>query len=157
MLRGPSLAFRMWFHGCGAREACPAINFLQCMIDPLALPVFNRRLTPEHKFDLLFGRATLLLGLDWDKFVELGKEGGISFRWIARREAARMRRGIAMKGEVCLDDKVLVAEKGDTQMTVHDGTLGRMLFHGLSPRSAIGMMARSLEEVRSRPSEDGGV
>jgi hypothetical protein len=78
------------FESCGGRWQFPNENLLSCMMIPLALPIFNRAITRESMFDLLFGRASAHVAINVDSFAKLCSTAGLGVRWSTRREAARL-------------------------------------------------------------------
>ena len=49
------LAFEVWFSEMGGTAGCPRTSLINCMLDPLGLPIYTLPIPDELKFDLLFG------------------------------------------------------------------------------------------------------
>ncbi|MBF4291515.1 hypothetical protein EAY50_26065, partial [Vibrio anguillarum] len=74
------LAFEGWFSGMGATPDCPRTSLVNCMMDPLGLPIYNLPIPDELKFDLLFGRKHISLGIHMQKLIEICIDIGVPIR-----------------------------------------------------------------------------
>lgn len=146
--RGAGL-FRAWFEHCSGNSAFPMCDLLQCMAMPLALPLFSRDIPREQKFDLLYGRASVFLGLDVDAFIELSRARDLPVRWSTKKEAARINHGVARahRAWTC-DGRALVLEGESGLASIHDGLFLRIFFHGASPRTATEVVYRMFQQQR---------
>ncbi len=136
------VAFRVWFDECSDGKRFPVVNLMQCMEMPLALPVFNRALTEEQMFDLLFGRCKIYLGIQLNKLMGLITELDVSTRWSSRKEAGKVGLG---RNVVRVENRVIVCERSGNSQYVGDGFLTRIAFHGMEPKSIAKMIRRMLD------------
>jgi len=109
----------------------PRYRLVDCMISPLALPIFNLNISNEHKFDLLFGRKNVCLGLNIIRFLERLKEIGLTVRAATKKEVSQMeQKGAKLykwKGEA------IFVGNGKNEACLSHGLFVRILFHGLRP------------------------
>jgi len=140
---GPAapLIFRAWFDACDSRKGFPFVDFNECMIYPLALPLFIRNLGVARILDLLFGRAIVYLAFHLDRFVERANASGIEMRWSTRREAAAL--GSTSAG-MKIENRVAIAHRGEQTIALTPGLIFRTLFHGSTPHSIIRMIDKLL-------------
>ncbi len=155
MRRASNFAFDLWVKDSDWREGFPVTNLMNCMFIPLALPLFTRDLPSEQMFDLLFGRVIVNFGIHLDRFVELANRVGVQMRWSSKRHAATVGSG---QGSLRVGNRVMVAERGDAELTVFDGLITRILFEGIRPVSAIHMLGATLDEMlrSAHPDTDAG-
>jgi hypothetical protein len=146
-LVGPDL-FRAWLGGEPEHKGYPSTNLIQSMSDPLALPIFSRHLPAEHKFDILFGRAVVHVGLHVDAFIELCNESGLPARWSTRKEAGRFLQ--KRFGPWLLDHRAVLTGDGPAQGPIADGSFCRMFFHGTRPITIVEMLGRLGELADAR-------
>ena len=133
-------AHNIWMQGCGAHDSCPRADLMHSLSIPLALPVFNRRLSVDHKFDVLMGRSVVRMGIHVDNFVLLANAKGVPVRWSTRKEAASINRSLR---PISRDGKNLVTDTPDGVMTITDGNFLKIFFHGMTPSSVITMLGTS--------------
>lgn len=135
MLHASNLAFNAWFDGCGGDETSPRARMLDSMQAPLALPIFSRQLPEEAKFDLLFGRKQICMGINVDALIKRCEDVGLRVRVGSNKETTEIEQaGVTPyrhKG------KSIFIAKNDKEMALLDGIFMRALFHGQKPVSTI--------------------
>jgi len=134
--------FSQWFQGCGGHEEDPLLNLQACMTNPLALPIFTRVIPPASKFDVLFGRVTVLMALHIDAFISVSKESSIELKWATRKQAGRYNK---IAGNLKRKNKPLVGGSGSKEMALSDGIVVRIMFHGHTPKTIINSFSEILE------------
>ena len=129
------MVFNVWFDEFGGTEKCPRATLLDGLQYPLALPVFLRNIPPEFKFDILFGRKQLCMGVNVEMFLEQCKKHGLRVRDASNKEATRLdqsgNRPYRHKG------KVVFIGNSQTEMALMDGIFLRTMFHGQRPVQVI--------------------
>lgn len=129
----------------GALES-PRYRLNDCMIAPLALPVFNLNISDEHKFDLLFGRKNVCLGLNITNFLEGLKKVGVTVREGTNKEASQMEQEGAQlykwKG------KAIFVGDGEIEVCLSHGLFVRILFHGQRPIETVQAIVNNLHIER---------
>lgn len=129
------LAFNTWFDGFEGGVESPRFRLNDSMIIPLALPVFNLNISEKHKFDLLFGRKNVCLGLNITAFLAKLESGGIKVREATNKEASQMeQRGIH---PYRWNGKAIYLGEGKDEMLLMDGIFMRIFFHGQRPIETI--------------------
>lgn len=128
---GGHVIFNLWFDEFDGGIGSPRFRLNDCMTSPLALPIFNLSISDEHKFDLLFGRKNVCLGLNISAFLEKLEASGIKVREATNKETSRMEQNGAhpyrWKGKgICLRD-------GEADSFLMDGIFMRVFFHGQRP------------------------
>lgn len=153
MRKESNVAFERWLRDEDWHTDYPVVNLMNCMLIPLAKPIFIRGLPSEQKFDLLFGRVLVNFGIHLGHFVELANHLGVTVRWSSRQHAATIGGG---RGALRVNNRVMVAERGDAELTIFDGLVTRILFEGQRPVSSIRMLSASLDEMLRAHAEDSG-
>lgn len=124
-------AFNLWFDEMGGTPECPRFRLIECMKHPLAPPIFTWAVSDKHKFDILFGRKNVCLGLNVSAFIEKLKKEGLSVREATNREASMLdQRGMPPYRHL---GKVILVSDGDREVALNDGVFLRVLFHRQNP------------------------
>ncbi|MGI4845218.1 MAG: hypothetical protein ACRYF7_18065 [Janthinobacterium lividum] len=109
----------------------PRYRLNDCMIAPLALPLFNLDIPEEHKFDLLFGRKNVCLGLNITNFLERLKQAGMTVREATNKETSQMEQ---KGGELYKwKGRAIFIGNGKDEVCISPGLFIRILFHGQKP------------------------
>lgn len=146
MRRVSETVFSRWLHDEeGWVAGYPLSDFMQSMSTSLAMPIFTRNVSPDHIFDLLFGRVHVKMGLHLDNFLTLARRMGVSMRWSSRKHAAEMARDSA---SLVLNNRMIVADRGDVELTIFDGVVTRIFFEGIRPSSFIRMIDVTLDSMQ---------
>jgi hypothetical protein len=140
-IRG-NLAFNKWFDEAGGTVDCPRARLIDCMRDPLALPVFSLNIPEDYKFDILFGRKHVCMGICIDLFLDACKKEGYSVRFSTKKEYLRLKkendRPFEYKGSYIFIGNT--AKEG----LLYDGVFLRIMFHGQTPMSTIRAIMESI-------------
>ncbi|MDD9180730.1 MULTISPECIES: hypothetical protein [Aliivibrio] len=138
------IIFNTWFDGMGGSPDCPRALLIDCMKLPLALPIFSRDIPDEYKFDILFGRKQVCMGICIESLLNECKKSGLSTRFATNKERGRLdktgNRPYKYKGNV------VFISNGRTELPLMDGVFLRIMFHGQSPVSIIKTLLDSTEE-----------
>lgn len=135
MLPASHLAFNTWFDGCGGDASSPRARLLDGMQAPLALPVFSRAIPDESKFDLLFGRKNICMGINVDSLMEKCRTSGLTIRFGSNRETSKTEQ--AGVKPFRHNGKSLFVGDGNKEMMLMGGIFMRVLFHCQKPISTI--------------------
>lgn len=123
----------------------PRCRLNDCMIAPLALPVFNLNISDEHKFDLLFGRKNVCLGLNIPRFLDGLKKVGVTVREATNKEASQMEQEGAhlykWKG------KAIFIGNGKNEVCLSHGIFERIFFHGQKPIKTVQAIVNNLDKA----------
>jgi hypothetical protein len=154
VMRGGALfAFKPWLEHKGG-EGSPCVDLMQSMHDPLALSIFDRDIDPEHGFDLVAGRAKVLMGLHVGAFMERARKLGFSARWGTRKESGRFRNQPKERQPIYVNDRVLMIEREGESTPLFGGILERIFFHGTRPDSALEALGAMMTNLRQVVAED---
>lgn len=136
------LLFNMLFDEFEGGVGSPRLRLNDCMISPLALTVFNLNISEEHKFDILFGRKNVCLGLNVVSFFEELKEAGLTVRPATNKEASQ----IEQKGEKLYryQGKAIFVGTGEHEVCLSDGIFMRIFFHGQRPIDTVKAILNNL-------------
>lgn len=153
MMRASPVAFLPWLDEFSEGERCPAARLIDCVLDPLALPLFAIPTHPERMMDLLFGRLHVCMGISLPLLVEECRKQGI----VTRPPNKQERRTIANSGAATIKYKghPMVLEREDKRMILGDGVFLRSMFHFQRPLSVINALLDNsdLPEVGGQTSE----
>lgn len=127
--------FNLWFDEFGGTANCPRVRLLDAMSHPLALPIFNRDISDEQKFDILFGRKNVCIGLNVGAFLKKLEEVGFKVRTASNKEASKLdQQGFPPFRQ---NGKAIYIGNEQQEMALMDGVFLRILFHSQSPIGAI--------------------
>lgn len=105
------------------------------MTTPLALTIFNRYMSDEFKFDILFGRKHVCVGICVEVLMEQCIKEGLTARFASNKEKGKLdNSGVSAykyKG------KVILVGNDQQEFPLMDGILFRALYHSQSPISLI--------------------
>ncbi|MGL4356942.1 MAG: hypothetical protein ACRCTP_24460 [Aeromonas popoffii] len=140
---GGHIIFNHWFDQEGGTPECPRSRLIDCMRTPLALPIFSRDIPDEYKFDVLFGRKHVCMGICIEKLLEECKSIGYSVRFATNKEQGLWdktgKRPYKYKGK-----SVFIGD-GVKEALLMDGIFLRIMFHGQTPMSVIKTMIENIE------------
>ncbi|HIF9320504.1 TPA: hypothetical protein ACX6RJ_000121 [Photobacterium damselae] len=125
------LAFEVWFSGMGATPDCPRTSLVNCMMDPLGLPIYNLPIPDDLKFDLLFGRKQILLGIHMQKLIDICTSIGVPIRLADKKETARLRQNHKYLWKY--NGQAIVLGEGSKQGCLGEGFALRVFYHGEKP------------------------
>lgn len=136
------IVFEGWFSGMGATEDCPRTSLVNSMLDPLALPIYSLPLPDELKFDLLFGRKHVAMGISVQRLIAECKKFGVVIDSASQKTTTQL----AQKNNFFwkYNGRALILSTKNKQITLGEGFALRVFFHGESPVDA--MMAMALCE-----------
>jgi hypothetical protein len=133
------LAFETWFSALGATQSCPRTSLVDCMLDPLALPIYSIPIPDELKFDLLFGRKHIALGLNVPELIGLCQRQGIQVELASQKATTQaLQQGTLLWK---LDGRGIVLSNGENQGFLGEGFILRVFFHGEKPIDALSAIA----------------
>lgn len=140
---GGHIIFNHWFDNAGGTPECPRKRLIDCMYNPLALPIFSRDIPDEYKFDVLFGRKHVCMGICIEKLLEECNNIGYSVRFATNKEQGLLdksgKRPYKHKGK-----SVFIGD-GVKEVVLMDGIFLRIMFHGQTPMSVIKTMIENIE------------
>ncbi|WP_368160832.1 hypothetical protein [Aeromonas sp. R5-3] len=140
---GGHIIFNHWFDSSGGTPECPRRRLIDCMYSPLALPIFSRDIPDEYKFDVLFGRKQVCMGICVGALLDECKKLGFSIRFATNKEQGLLdktgRRQYKQNG------KSIFIGDGKKEMVLMDGIFLRIMFHGQTPMSVIKTMIDNIE------------
>ncbi|WP_429096971.1 hypothetical protein [Aeromonas media] len=144
MRTGGHILFNSWFDEMGGTPECPRALLIDCMRNPLALPIFSRNIPDEYKFDVLFGRKQVCIGICIELLLDECKKVGLSVRFATNKERGQLdktgNRPYRHKGNA------IFIGNGSVEFVLLDGIFLRAMFHGQSPISVIQAILKSSEE-----------
>lgn len=133
------IAFETWFSALGATQSCPRTSLVDCMLDPLALPVYSIPIPDELKFDLLFGRKHIALGLNVPELIKLCQQQGIQVEFASQKATTQaLQQGTLLWK---LDGRGIILSNGRSQGFLGEGFILRVFFHGEKPIDALSAIA----------------
>ncbi|MEH6443032.1 MAG: hypothetical protein V7784_03960 [Oceanospirillaceae bacterium] len=142
---GGHVIFNTWFDGMGGTPECPRSRLIDCMNNPLALPIFSRNIPDDDKFDVLFGRKQVCMGICIELLLAECIKVGLSVRLATNKERGRLdktgNRPYRHKGNA------IFIGNGETEMILMDGMFLRVMFHGESPISVIKTILNGVESI----------
>lgn len=140
---GGHIIFNKWFDKMGGTPECPRNILFDCMHNPLALPIFSRNISDEYKFDVLFGRKQVCMGICIESLLNECKKVGYSVRLATNKEQGHLdktgNRPYKHKG------KSIFIGNDKNEFVLMDGIFLRIMFHGQSPISVIRTIIENTE------------
>lgn len=139
MLHPSPVAFLAWLNEFSGGEFIPAARLIDCVHQPLTLPIFSIPTSPERMMDLMFGRLHACMGISIPGLVEVCEKNGITVRHPKNKRERKWVHG--MRGEaIKYKGQALVLERDGKVMIPASGIFVRSLFHFQRPMSYINAM-----------------
>ncbi|KAA6168699.1 hypothetical protein [Pseudomonas veronii] len=128
-------AFNLWFDNFGGTSNCPRATLIDTLRHPLALPIFNWHISEKHKFDILFGRKNVCVGLNVPMLLEKLQKVGLQIREATNKEFSQAeQQGFPLARH---NGKGYFVGNGEREMQIMDGIFLRVLFHCQRPVNTI--------------------
>lgn len=124
-------------------ETYPIYDLRCTLTIPLSSPIFLRWLPENAILNIIFGKMTVLLYLDYDKWFSRCKNFDMVGRWSTDEELGKYK---ADKGAFRVLGRIPIFEKKGQTLIMGDGTLTRII-DGTRPDSIIEMTSKSLEHI----------
>jgi hypothetical protein len=140
---GGHIIFNHWFDNAGGTPECPRSRLIDCMLIPLALPIFSRDIPDDYKFDVLFGRKNVCMGICVEALLEECKRTGYSVRFATNKEQGLLNK--TGKKPYKHKGKSVFIGDGVKEVFLMDGIFLRIMFHGQTPMSVIKTMIENIE------------
>lgn len=129
------VAFNMWFDEFGGTKNCPRFRLFDSMTHPLALPIFNLKISTPHKLDILFGRKNVCIGLNIGALLGKLTKSGFKVREGTNKEASQLdQQGFP---PYRYNGKAIYIGNGQREMALMDGVFLRVMFHNQRPIETI--------------------
>jgi hypothetical protein len=127
--------FNMWFDEFEGAGNSPRVRLLDSLTHPLALPLFNWNISEKHKFDILFGRKNVCIGLNVSVLLEKLQKEGFKVRDATNKEASKLdQQGFP---PYRYNGKAIYIGNEQQEMALMDGIFLRVLFHNQRPVGTI--------------------
>jgi len=143
MIKVGHMVFNSWFDNCGGTHSCPRSRLVDCMLDPLAVPIFNLNIPSESKFDILFGRKQVCMAINVESLLEQCMKEGLQVRYATNKEASRLDNKDAHPYRY--NGKAIFIGNGKTEIVIADGIFLRIMFHGQRPIHLIKSILDNIE------------
>ncbi|MGB2842583.1 MAG: hypothetical protein WBC40_08950 [Halobacteriota archaeon] len=131
----------------------PVVDIRQGFYTPLAIPLFLRNIPPEYILDIIMGRIQILLYFDFDIWFKMAENIGIGGKWSTRKQASKQKRII--KDIFCVKNRIPMLEVNGREMYAGDGILVRVLFDGITPKSALSFFRNKEEDGNVQENDSG--
>lgn len=129
-------AFDVWAKSLNI--TMPVVDFRQSFFDPLGFPLFLQPLSDQLILDIVTGRKVIKFTIDINRWLETFKEDGVSYRWMSKKETARINSQIKGKSKIFSLDGcgVEFEDKNGYKINLGEGAFSRM-FTSLNNPSSI--------------------
>lgn len=139
-------AFSAWIKGL--KIEFPEIDIIYSCNSPLAYPLFLHPFSIQDKVKLISGEKCVKLSLDINRWLDLIKENGINYRWLTKKETARMNSKPQPFKAFEINGQAIELEYEGVKNTLYDGIFGRMVYQFLTPMSAIEFLKHMMEQSK---------
>lgn len=131
--------FLAWLDKFTGGESSPVVRLIDCVREPLALPIFAIPTSPERIMDVLFGRLHVCMGISIPCFVKACEKHGITVR--APKNKSERNTINSMRSEAIKHNgHPIVLERNGKVIIPASGIFVRSLFHYQRPMSFINTM-----------------
>jgi len=131
MKRVGHVVFNGWFDSCGGTPKCPRSLLIDGMRHPLAMPIFSLNIPSESKFDILFGRKQVCIGINVESLLDQCRKVGLQVRFATNKEATRLDQ--TGNHPYRHKNKAVYIGNGGAEMALMDGIFLRAMFHMQRP------------------------
>ena len=142
----PTVAFDAWAKGLNIEM--PIIDFRQSFFDPLAFPVFLQLFSDNHILDIILGRKIVKLTIDINMWLERFGGSGCSYRWMSKKETARVNSEFKGKMKIFTlnDCGVELSNANGIKQYLGEGIFSRMFTCLNTPSSLLYYLKTSMEK-----------
>ena len=105
------------------------------MKTPLALTIFNRHMPEDLKFDILFGRKHVCVGICIEDFMLECLKRGLTIRYASNKEKGRLDNSGVYPYKY--KNNVIMIGNDKNEMPLTEGIVFRTLYHSQNPISLI--------------------
>lgn len=134
-----STMFWLWLREFAGGEQTPVARMIDCVSEPLALPLPCLLIKPERIMDLLFGRLHVCMGISIPELVAECERNGISVRHPKNKKERRITNGWG-QSSIRYQGKPIVLERDGKVLFPATGIFVRSLFHFQRPIACINAM-----------------
>lgn len=124
----------------------PVFDFIQNLRIPITEPIFTKPLKDEHKFDIVFGNARIIMALDFDKVIEVFNDLGVNAKWLSKKETHKYKES-KTSGLLIIDNQAIGLEYKGFHSILGDAFVSRIISDNMTPFSAILAYIKILEEM----------
>ena len=124
--RFPSKVFEFWKEACGI--GMPEYDLRSSVYDPYTMPLFILPISSIDILDIIMGRTVIKMTLDIDKWLKTLENDGYSYRWMSKKETARLAIPHGKKLLFQLEGKgvEIISESGSERTYLGGGIFARM-------------------------------
>lgn len=144
-----SEAFDVWVKGLNIRM--PIFDLRYSIFAPLDFPIFLLPFSDNDIIDIIMGRKTIKMTIDIDKWLESFKQDGYSYRWMPKKETARINSTYKGKKQLFTIDGCgveLIDSEGDKQQLGY-GIFSRMFTSLNTPSSLRRYLVESYRKIKN--------
>ncbi|KAF5043986.1 hypothetical protein DSECCO2_496480 [anaerobic digester metagenome] len=124
----------------------PVFDFIQNLRIPITEPIFTKPLIDEHKFDIVFGNARIIMALDFDKVIEVFNDLGVIARWLSKKETHKYKES-KTSGLLIIDNQAIGLKYKWFDSILGDAFVTKIISDNMTPFSAILEYIKILEEM----------
>lgn len=122
-------------------------------------PIFLKPFDDDTIMDLVMGRLQILIGIDYDAFINFCNLLGMNARWSTTKEFQKIVEQIRMKSKELFSFKnkgILIEEKGQKEnfAFMGQGIFGRIIFDHIYPSSIILNRLGIFDNLRDKLRDD---
>ncbi len=129
-------AFYYWVRNLGVRY--PIVDFFSILSEPLALPPFLYPFLKNNIFDIIFRKKKIVFCLDLDKWIELGKNLGLTIYWLNRKKSAKeIQKSDSNVGPFAYEHRCIAFENSGECAFLGGGMLARIHYGFVKPTSIL--------------------
>jgi hypothetical protein len=110
----------------------PVFEYMSQLDIPLKEPMFYKPFGKEVLFDLMFGRITMFVAVDFNKLLELFNDLGVEANWVKVKGDRK-----SNSGAFLWNNQIIKVKTTQGYITLGDTFLVRLLFDNLYPSSVV--------------------
>ncbi len=121
-------------------------GFVSIILDPIAV----RPIPDKYLMDLLWGRKTLNIFFNPERFIEICSLNGVQAEFTTLKDVNKMKSKGEANGLVDFDGKFIKYKLSNLEYTLGDGTFHEMYFNWVTPKSIIeGLKSAIIPDLQS--------
>lgn len=130
-----SKAFDNWAESLEIKM--PIVDLRQGVTDPMSFPIFILPFKGSDIIDIVKGKIVIKMTLDIEKWLDTFKERDIKWRWISKKETARINSNLKGKNKIFSLDGcgIEINDKNGASQLIGDGIFSRMFTSFNTPLS----------------------
>ncbi|MBS1648053.1 MAG: hypothetical protein JST67_12000 [Bacteroidetes bacterium] len=118
----------------------------QGIIENVSSPLFAKPFNPDFLIDILVGDIKVIIGIDFDSFIEMFNDSGLNARWLSEKETTKIRQDEKTKTIFALNNRAIGIsdQKKSKEIILGGGIISKILYDNIYPSNIAFTMKKDM-------------